>query len=114
MIADLDPAASVYVEMSSTATARDGYRRGIPSATWQLLTFLVCAPTWYDSLAITIRKESDGLAVLARLEVESGDGCAGAHPAGQSPVGRLVRGRHRVHVRRLRPLEGVLADPRRL
>ena len=72
VIANLDPAASVYLEMSFTGDGTNQYRQRIPSATWQPLTFLVSAPTWYDSLAVTISKESDGLAVLARLEVNSG------------------------------------------
>lgn len=78
VIADLDPAASVYLEMSFTGDGTNQYRQRIPSAAWQPLTFLVAAPTWYHSLAVTISKESDGLAVLARLEVNSGDGCTGA------------------------------------
>jgi hypothetical protein len=78
VIANLDPAASVYLEMSFTGDGTNQYRQRIPSATWQPLTFLVSAPTWYDSLAVTISKESDGLAVLARLEVNSADGCTGA------------------------------------
>ena len=78
VIANLDPAASVYLEMSFTGDGTNQYRQRLPSATWQPLTFLVSAPTWYDSLAVTISKESDGLAVLARLEVNSADGCTGA------------------------------------
>jgi hypothetical protein len=77
VIANLDPAASVYLEMSFTGDGTNQYRQRIPSAAWQPLTFLVAAPTWYDSLAVTISKESDGLAVLARLEVSSGEGCTG-------------------------------------
>jgi hypothetical protein len=88
VIANLDPAASVYLEMSFSGDGVNQYRQRIPSAAWQPLTFLVAAPTWYDSLDVTISKESDGLAVLARLEVDSGSGCTGAPiPLGNRPAG---------------------------
>jgi hypothetical protein len=88
VIADLDPAASVYLEMSFTGDGTNQYRERIPSAAWQPLTFLVAAPTWYDTLAVTISKESDGRAVLARLEVNSGSGCTGTPiPLDNRPAG---------------------------
>jgi len=88
VIADLDPAASVYLEMSFTGDGINQYRQRLPSAAWQPLTFLVAAPTWYPSLAVTISKESDGRAVLARLEVASGSGCTGAPiPLDNRPAG---------------------------
>jgi len=78
VIADIDPAAAVYVELDFGADGTTEYREQIPSAAWQTLTFLVTAPTSYDTLALTIRKESDGHAVLARLELGDGQGCTGA------------------------------------
>ena len=88
VIADLDPAASVYLEMSFTGDGVNQYRQRLPSAAWQPLTFLVAAPTWYPSLGVTISKESDGRAVLARLEVASGSGCTGAPiPLDNRPAG---------------------------
>lgn len=78
VIADIDPAATVYLQMSFTGDGVNQYSQRIPGAAWQPLTLLVSAPTWYDSLAVTIDKESDGRAVLARLEVNSGGGCTGA------------------------------------
>ena len=50
----------------------------LPSAQWQPLTFLVSAPSWYDAVTLTIRKVSDGHAVLARLELGDGSGCTDA------------------------------------
>jgi len=78
VIADIDPAASVYVDLDFEADGSIEYSERIPSARWQPLTFLVNAPTWYDAVALTIRKESDGHAVLARLELGDGQGCTGA------------------------------------
>jgi len=78
VIADIDPAAAVYVELDFRADGTTDYREQIPSARWQPLTFLVSAPSWYDALALTVRKESDGHAVLARLELGDGHGCTGA------------------------------------
>jgi len=78
VIADIDPAASVTLELDFRADGTTEYRERIPSATWQPLTFLVHAPSWYDGVALTIRKESDGHAVLARLELGDGEGCTGA------------------------------------
>ena len=77
VIADIDPAAAVYVELDFLADGTPEWREQLPSAQWQPLTFLVAAPTWYDSVALTIRKESDGHAVLARLELGDGSGCTG-------------------------------------
>jgi hypothetical protein len=88
VIADLDPAASVYLEMFFTGDGVNQYQQRLPSAAWQPLTFLVAAPTWYPSLAVTISKQSDGRAVLARLEVASGSGCTGAPiPLDNRPAG---------------------------
>jgi hypothetical protein len=88
VIADLDPAASVFLEMSFTGDGINQYSQRLPSAAWQPLTFLVAAPTWYPSLAVTISKTSDGRAVLARLEVASGSGCTGAPiPLDNRPAG---------------------------
>ena len=78
VIADIEPAAAVYLEMDFRADGTTEYRERIPSANWQPVSFLVSAPTWYDGVALTIRKESDGRAVLARLEVGDGQGCTGA------------------------------------
>jgi len=78
VIADIDPAASVSVELDFRADGTTEYSERIPSARWQPLTFLVAAPTWYDAVTLTIRKETDGHAVLARLELGDGEGCTGA------------------------------------
>jgi hypothetical protein len=77
VIADIDPAASVYIELDFRADGSSEYRERVPSARWQPLSFLVSAPSWYDAVALTIRKESDGRAVLARLELGDGEGCTG-------------------------------------
>jgi hypothetical protein len=88
VIADIDPAASVYVELDFRADGTTDYRGRIPSAKWQPLTLLVKAPSWYDAVALTIRKESDGHAVLARLEFGDGQGCTGtAIPLDDRPAG---------------------------
>lgn len=78
VIADIDPAASVFLELDFRADGTIDYRERLPSARWQPLSFLVTAPSWYDKVALTIRKESDGHAVLARLELGDGSGCTGA------------------------------------
>jgi hypothetical protein len=78
VIADIDPAASVFVEMDFLSDGTIDYRQRIPSASWKPLSFLVSAPTWYQGVTLTIRKESEGRAVLARLEMSSGTGCTGA------------------------------------
>jgi hypothetical protein len=88
VVADIDPAASVYVELDFRADGTVDYRERIPSAAWEPLTFLVTAPSWYDKVALTIRKESDGHAVLARLEFGDGQGCTGAAiPLDDRPAG---------------------------
>lgn len=88
VIADIDPAAAVYVEMDFLSDGTTEYRERIPSASWRPLTFLVSAPTWYTGVTITIRKQSDGHAVLARLEVSSGEGCTDTHiPLPDRPAG---------------------------
>ncbi|HET6147611.1 MAG TPA: hypothetical protein VFH68_08765 [Polyangia bacterium] len=89
VIADIDPAASVFLEMDflSDGGAPD-YRQRIPSASWRPLSFLVSAPTWYHGVTLTIRKESEGHAVLARLEMSSATGCTGAPiPLSDRPAG---------------------------
>jgi len=88
VIADIDPAAAVFVELDFRADGTVDYREQIPSAKWQPLTFLVNAPSWYDALALTVTKESDGHAVLARLELGGGEGCAGPPiPLDDRPAG---------------------------
>jgi hypothetical protein len=88
VIADIDPLAAVYVELDFRADGTTEYREQIPSAAWQSLTFLVSAPTWYDTVALTIRKESDGHAVLARLELGDALGCTGTPiPLDNRPAG---------------------------
>jgi len=88
VIADIDPAAAVYVELDFRADGTADYRERIPSARWQPLTFLVKAPSWYDAVSLTVRKESDGHAVLARLELGDGTGCTGAAvPLDDRPAG---------------------------
>lgn len=77
VIGDIDPAASVYLEMDFLADGTTEYRQRIPSARWEPLSFLVTAPTWYEGVELVIRKESDGRVVLARLEVGDARGCTG-------------------------------------
>jgi hypothetical protein len=78
VIADIDPAASVFLEMDFLSDGTTDFRTRIPSAAWKPLSFLVSAPTWYKSVTLAIRKESDGHAVLARLEISPGTGCTAA------------------------------------
>lgn len=88
VIADIEPAASVYIELDFRADGTTDYRERIPSARWQPLTLLVKAPSWYDAVELTIRKESGGKAVLARLEFGDGQGCTGAAiPLDDRPAG---------------------------
>src|SRR5262245_7363608 len=77
LIADIEPAASVYLEMDFLSDGSVEYRERIPSADWKPLAFLVAAPTWYEGVTLVIRKSSAGRAVLARLEVSSANGCTG-------------------------------------
>ncbi|HVZ73796.1 MAG TPA: hypothetical protein VHJ20_15560 [Polyangia bacterium] len=77
VIAEIDPAAEVYLELDFRADGTTDYRERIPSVDWVPQTMLVNAPTWYDKVAVTISKESAGHVVLARLEVGPGDGCTG-------------------------------------
>jgi hypothetical protein len=78
VIADIDPAATVSVEMDFLSDGIPDYSVRLPSASWEPLSFLVSAPTWYKGVTLTIRKESEGHAVLARLEMSDGHGCTGA------------------------------------
>jgi hypothetical protein len=88
VIADIDPAASVFLEMDFLSDGTTDYRERIPSASWKPLSFLVSAPTWYKGVTLAIRKESEGHAVLARLEMSSADGCTGAAiPLANRPPG---------------------------
>ena len=88
VIADIDPAAAVYLELDFRGDGTSEVRERIPSAKWQPISFLVNAPTWYDAVALTIRKESDGRAVLARLELGDSQDCTGAPiPLGDRPPG---------------------------
>lgn len=88
VMADIDPAASVFLEMDFQSDGTTDYRERIPSASWKPLSFLVSAPTWYQGVTLTIRKESEGRAVLARLEMSSATGCTGAPiPLQDRPAG---------------------------
>jgi hypothetical protein len=88
VIANIDPAASVYLEMDFLSDGTIDYRQRIPSAKWDLLSFLVSAPTWYDGVTFFITKESAGQAVLARLDVSPATGCtAPPIPLGNRPAG---------------------------
>ena len=75
VIANIDPAASVYWEMDFLSDGTIDYRERIPSTQWNQLTFLVSAPTWYKGVTFFITKESAGTAVLARLEISQAEGC---------------------------------------
>ena len=109
------PPRRVYLELDFRADGTTEYSEQIPSAQWQPLTFLVNAPTWYDAVALTIRKESDGHAVLARLELGDGQGCTGAPiPLDNRPPGAWCETRRPVRVGRLRAIADLLADVRRL
>ena len=88
VIADIEPAASVYFEMDFLSDGTIDYRERIPSARWDELKFLVSAPTWYEGVTFYITKESAGHAVLARLVVAPGSGCtAAAIPLVNRPAG---------------------------
>jgi hypothetical protein len=88
VIADIDPAASVYLELDFLSDGTAEYTAQLPSARWQPLTFLVNAPTWYDGVTLTIRKETDGHAVLARLELGDSHDCTGTPiPLANRPAG---------------------------
>jgi hypothetical protein len=88
VIADIDPAAAVFVELDFRDDGTTEYSEQLPSASWQPLTFQVSAPSWYDALRLTVRKQSDGHAVLARLELGDGQGCTGAPiPLNDRPAG---------------------------
>ena len=88
VIANIDPAASVYWEMDLLSDGTIDYRERIPSTRWNELTLLVSAPTWYDGATFYITKESEGSAVLAQLEVSDASGCtAPPIPLGNRPTG---------------------------
>lgn len=72
LIADVAAAASVLIELDFGDDGNIDYTDPIPAAHWTLLTYQHSVPQPAQRLRVSIRKQSAGRAVLARLDLSAG------------------------------------------
>ena len=88
VIADVDAASEVKLEMDFDDNGSSEYQQLIPESHWAKLRFLVTPPHWYDRLRFILRKTGRGRAVLAQIKATSSDDCDGPPlPATDRPNG---------------------------
>lgn len=78
MMAQVDERASAYLELDFLDDGEVEFSARIPKSDWEVRTFSIATPTWYDDVRFTLRKSGPGRVILAELEVElARSGCPG-------------------------------------
>jgi len=80
VIADVDAAAEVSLEMDFKDDGSSEYKQLIPESHWAKLRYLVKAPTWYERVRFILRKSGFGHAVLAQIKATQGSDCGPLPP----------------------------------
>ena len=77
LIADVSAEAEVQLELDFMDDGKVEHTEPIAESRWARLHFLVRAPSWYDGVRFTVRKQGHGRAVLAQLAATSSSDCNG-------------------------------------
>jgi hypothetical protein len=75
MIADIDAAAHVFVELDFLDDGQIDFSQRMPVSDWERRTFKITAPTWYQGVRFSVRKDGPGHVVLAELRAQSSTSC---------------------------------------
>jgi hypothetical protein len=85
MIADIDAAARVFVELDFFDDGLVDFSQRMPASAWEQRTFNITAPTWYQGVRFIVRKDGPGHVVLAQLHAQSSRACT----APPTPLAKL-------------------------
>lgn len=77
LIADVAASAEVQLELDFMDDGTVEHSEPIAESHWARLHYLVRAPTWYDGVRFTVRKQGHGRAVLAQLAATATADCEG-------------------------------------
>jgi hypothetical protein len=77
LIADVSAEAEVQLELDFMDDGHVEHAEPIAESHWARLHFLVRAPSWYDGVRFTVRKQGHGHAVLAQLAASASSDCSG-------------------------------------
>jgi hypothetical protein len=76
LMAQVDERATVLLELDFLDDGDIEFSARIPKSDWEVRTFAIAAPTWYDGVRFTIRKAGPGRVILAELNVTlAREGC---------------------------------------
>jgi hypothetical protein len=94
MVADLDEAVDVRLQMDVWGDGTYEYDERIPSSDWRHLGYLVRMPDTYDGVRFRLYKRGEGHAVLANIGAEIADSAdCTTPPLVVTPPGNPVAGR---------------------
>jgi hypothetical protein len=69
LMAQVDERASAFLELDFLDDGDVEFSARIPKSDWEVRTFAIAAPTWYEGVRFTIRKAGPGRVILAELNV---------------------------------------------
>jgi hypothetical protein len=78
MMAQVDEPASALLELDFLDDGDVEFNEPIPKSDWEVRTFRIATPTWYEGVRFTIRKAGPGRVIVAELYVVLDQRCAGA------------------------------------
>ncbi len=88
LVADIDPGASVDLEMDLYDDGEIDFTERLPTASWDSLSYLVRMPERFQGIRFRLRKSGGGHAVLAQIRAREELECGGARLAQPvSPLG---------------------------
>jgi hypothetical protein len=75
LMAELPASATAYLELDFLDDGEPEFHERIPASDWQVRTFTIATPTWYEGVRFIIRKDGPGHVVVAELNVDELVGC---------------------------------------
>jgi hypothetical protein len=78
MMAQVDEPGSALLELDFLDDGEAEFSAPIPKSDWEVRTFKITTPSWYDGVRFTLRKAGPGRVILAEFNVELAQtGCSG-------------------------------------
>jgi hypothetical protein len=77
LIADVAAQARVFLELDFLDDGVVEFSQRLPPSRWELRTFLIKTPSWYEGVRFIVRKDGPGEAALAELSAKASDACSG-------------------------------------
>jgi hypothetical protein len=80
LVAHVPAEARAYFELDFLDDGEIDFSKRIPTSDWQVRTFTIATPTWYEGVRFIVRKAGPGEVVVAELNVELGQRDCSATP----------------------------------